>query len=1121
LDLLELRDRIGSASGVGQTVDALNSDNAKLRWGNVSGSALSMLLSKVLDQHRSDHLIILNDAEEAAYFLSDLEPLLGKRKAMLFPMSYRRPYELEEVDNSNVIQRAELLSRVRSSTSGNVIVTYPKALAEQVVSRRQLGKNTLSISTGETLALETLVEVLFEYHFERVDQVYEPGQFAVRGGIVDIYSFSHDLPYRIELFGDEVDSIRLFDPAEQLSVRKTKTATIVPNLHNEELVSELVPLLEYLPSSTVLWVNDLEHIIAELDNEFSEAQEAFAKLSPDSVQRKPELLYTNGALFHSEIDELSIIEFGLKNFLKNSEKVDFQVNPQPAFNKEFELLQAALIKHKEAGFESAIIAENPGQVERLNTIFEDMPLPKGTRVERPLFTSMVGSLHAGFIDKESKTLVFTDHQIFERFHRFKVRSGYKRCKEAFTLKELSGLNPGDFVTHIDHGVGRYSGLEKMDVNGKEQEAIRLIYRDNDILYVSIHSLHRISKYSGKEGTPPKINKIGSPAWKTLKNKTKSRVKDIAKDLIKLYAKRKSAKGFAFAPDNYMQTELEASFIYVDTPDQEKATLAVKEDMEKEFPMDRLVCGDVGFGKTEVAIRAAFKSVCDSKQVAVLVPTTILALQHYHTFKNRLKDLPCRVEYINRLRTKKDQTAILKDLEAGKVDILIGTHRIVGKDVQFKDLGLLILDEEQKFGVAVKEKLRNIKVNVDTLTLTATPIPRTLQFSLMGARDLSTISTPPPNRVPVLTELHTFSEELIRDAVKYEKSRGGQVFFVNNRVENIQEVAGMIKRLCPDVRVCIGHGQMDAVKLEDTMLRFIEGEYDVLVATTIIESGLDIPNANTMIINNANNFGLSDLHQLRGRVGRSDRKAFCYLLAPPTHMLTSEAKKRLTALSEFSDLGSGFNIAMRDLDIRGAGNLLGAEQSGFISDIGFDMYHKILDEAMQELKQGEFQELYKDEEKDLILTDCQLDTDLEILLPDDYVNNITERLKLYRELDDIKKEEELQKFLAGMEDRFGKAPEPALRMFDAVRLRWAAGKLGFARMRLKNGIMSGSFVADQASPFYQSPIFGHVIRYVQANPNRIQLKEKNGKLSLSFGQVNSVKRAKDLVEAMVPAIETVK
>ncbi|MFT5054734.1 MAG: transcription-repair coupling factor (superfamily II helicase), partial [Oceanospirillaceae bacterium] len=1073
MDLLELRDRIGSASGVGQTVDALNSDNAKLRWGNVSGSALSMLLSKVLDQHRSDHLIILNDAEEAAYFLSDLEPLLGKRKAMLFPMSYRRPYELEEVDNSNVIQRAELLSRVRSSTSGNVIVTYPKALAEQVVSRRQLGKNTLSISTGETLALETLVEVLFEYHFERVDQVYEPGQFAVRGGIVDIYSFSHDLPYRIELFGDEVDSIRLFDPAEQLSVRKTKTATIVPNLHNEELVSELVPLLEYLPSSTVLWVNDLEHIIAELDNEFSEAQEAFAKLSPDSVQRKPELLYTNGALFHSEIDELSIIEFGLKNFLKNSEKVDFQVNPQPAFNKEFELLQAALIKHKEAGFESAIIAENPGQVERLNTIFEDMPLPKGTRVERPLFTSMVGSLHAGFIDKESKTLVFTDHQIFERFHRFKVRSGYKRGKEAFTLKELSGLNPGDFVTHIDHGVGRYSGLEKMDVNGKEQEAIRLIYRDNDILYVSIHSLHRISKYSGKEGTPPKINKIGSPAWKTLKNKTKSRVKDIAKDLIKLYAKRKSAKGFAFAPDNYMQTELEASFIYVDTPDQEKATLAVKEDMEKEFPMDRLVCGDVGFGKTEVAIRAAFKSVCDSKQVAVLVPTTILALQHYHTFKNRLKDLPCRVEYINRLRTKKDQTAILKDLEAGKVDILIGTHRIVGKDVQFKDLGLLILDEEQKFGVAVKEKLRNIKVNVDTLTLTATPIPRTLQFSLMGARDLSTISTPPPNRVPVLTELHTFSEELIRDAVKYEKSRGGQVFFVNNRVENIQEVAGMIKRLCPDVRVCIGHGQMDAVKLEDTMLRFIEGEYDVLVATTIIESGLDIPNANTMIINNANNFGLSDLHQLRGRVGRSDRKAFCYLLAPPTHMLTSEAKKRLTALSEFSDLGSGFNIAMRDLDIRGAGNLLGAEQSGFISDIGFDMYHKILDEAMQELKQGEFQELYKDEEKDLILTDCQLDTDLEILLPDDYVNNITERLKLYRELDDIKKEEELQKFLAGMEDRFGKAPEPALRMFDAVRLRWAAGKLGFARMRLKNGIMSGSFVADQASPFYQSPIFGHV------------------------------------------------
>ena len=1074
-----------------------------------------MLMSQVVNEHRSDHLIILSDPEEAAYFLSDIEPLLGKRKAMLFPMSYRRPYELEEVDNSNVIQRAELLSRVRSSTSGNIIITYPKALAEKVVSRRQLGKNTLTLSTGETIDLETLIEALFEYHFERVDQVYEPGQFAVRGGIVDIYSYSHDLPYRVELFGDEVDSIRLFDPAEQLSVRKTKTATIVPNLHNEELVSELVPLLEYLPSSTVIWAKDVEDTKAQLDNEFGEAKDAFSRLSPDSVQRSPEQLYTDGALFISQLSEHSVIEFGLKNSDRSATDIRFETSPQPAFNKDFERLQATLIEHKEAGFECAIIAENPGQVERLTTIFEDMPLPQGTRVQRPLFTSMVGSLHAGFIDKDSKTLVFTDHQIFERFHRFKVRSGYKRGKEAFTLKELSGLNPGDFVTHIDHGVGRYSGLEKIDVNGKEQEAIRLVYKDNDILYVSIHSLHRISKFSGKEGTVPKINKIGSPAWKTLKNKTKSRVKDIAKDLIKLYAKRKAAKGFAYSPDNYLQTELEASFIYVDTPDQEKATIAVKEDMEKEYPMDRLVCGDVGFGKTEVAIRAAFKAVCDSKQVAVLVPTTILALQHYHTFKNRLKDLPCRVEYINRLRTRKDQTRILKDLEDGKVDILIGTHRIVGKDVKFKDLGLLILDEEQKFGVAVKEKLRNMKVNIDTLTLTATPIPRTLQFSLMGARDLSTITTPPPNRVPVITELHTINEELIRDAIMYETSRGGQVFFVNNRVENIQEVAGMIKRLCPDVRVCIGHGQMDPVKLEDTMLRFIEGEYDVLVATTIIESGLDIPNANTMIINNANNFGLSDLHQLRGRVGRSDKKAFCYLLAPPTHMLTTEARKRLTALSEFSDLGSGFNIAMRDLDIRGAGNLLGAEQSGFISDIGFDMYHKILDEAMQELKQGEFHELYKDEEKDLILTDCQLDTDLEILLPDDYVNNITERLKLYRELDEIKKEEELSQFHKNLEDRFGPAPEPALRMFNAVRLRWAAGKLGFVRLRLKNGKMSGSFVADQESPFYQSPIFGHVIRYVQSNPSRIQLREKNGKLNLSFGKVDSVKRAKELMEDMVP------
>lgn len=1116
MDISSIAERLKDSAGVKETLAKIGGNH--LRWTGVCGSAQALFISRVLEENRSDHLIVLNDREEASYFLSDLEALIGKRKAFLFPMSHRTPYELEEVDNASVIQRAEVLSRVRASTTGNIIVTYPKALSEKVVSRRELGKNTLNLSTGDEITLEDLAHQLQDYDFDHVDQVYEPGQFAIRGGIVDIYSFSHDLPYRIEFFGDEIESMRLFDPAEQLSVRKTRTATIVPNINDEVRMTELVDLLEYLPSSTVVWLKDVEQAMLKMDSEFESAEEAYKALPAETVQREPKFKYSNGEVLLRLLEDRSTVEFGLKSFMPKSETIEFDTLPQPHFNKDFELLQETLIQSKQEGYDCVIVAENPGQVERLNSIFDDLPLPQGTRVEKPFFSSMVGSLHEGFIDQESKLLIFTDHQIFERFHRFRLRSGYKRGKEALTLKDITGLNPGDFVTHIDHGVGKFAGLEKIDANGKEQEAIRLVYKDGDILYVSIHSLHRISKYSGKEGTLPKINKLGSPAWKALKKKTKGRVKDIAKDLIKLYAKRKAAKGFAFNPDNYLQTELEASFMYVDTPDQEKATIAVKEDMEKEYPMDRLVCGDVGFGKTEVAIRAAFKAVCDSKQVAVLVPTTILALQHYHTFSKRLKELPCRVEYINRWKTKKQQTAILKDLADGKVDILIGTHRIVGKDVKFKDLGLLVVDEEQKFGVAIKDKLKNLKVNVDTLTLTATPIPRTLQFSLMGARDLSTINTPPPNRYPVLTELQTFNEELVRDAILYETSRGGQVFFVNNRVENIQEVAGMINRLCPDVRVCIGHGQMEPARLEDTMLRFIEGEYDVLVATTIIESGLDIPNANTMIINNANNFGLSDLHQLRGRVGRSNKKAFCYLLAPPMTMLSSDARKRLQALTEFSNLGSGFNIAMRDLDIRGAGNLLGGEQSGFISDIGFDMYHKILDEAMKELKQGEYKELYAHEFKDAPITDCVLDTDLEILLPDDYVNNITERLRLYRELDDITEEDKLNKFAADLEDRFGQLPDPALRLMNAVRLRWTASKIGFEKLIIKKGHMFGSFVADQESPFYQSATFSYVIQFVQRNPDRVQLREKNGKLQLSFGKMESVKTALETIKLMVPAPE---
>ncbi|MGK0385101.1 MAG: transcription-repair coupling factor (superfamily II helicase), partial [Bacteroidia bacterium] len=963
---------------------ALKQDRAKVRLRGVAGSAYAFLAAEVIKKSNEHHLFVLSDQEAAAYFLSDLELLMGKKKVLFYPMSYRRPYELEETDNSNVIQRGEVLNALQAGTSQQLIVTYSKALTEKVISKKTLRKSTFGVSVGEEIDLDFINEMLYEFHFERVDQVYEPGQFAIRGGIVDVFSFAQELPYRIELFGDEVDSIRAFDPAEQLSIKSLRKATIVPNVQDEILLADKVPFFDFISGKTTIWTQDIDDLKLQVEEELKEAKISFDNLSSVVGQSKPSDKYVNVDEILASLEARRVVEFGQRTFYKDSVEVQFSMAAQPVVNKDFNLLQQILIENKKQGYQNILLVDNPGQIERLISIFDDLPLPQGTRMEKPFFTSMMMSIHEGFVNHEMKVACFTDHQIFERYHRFRLRQGYKRGKEAFTLKELSGLNPGDFVTHIDHGVGKFAGLEKIDVNGKLQETIRLVYRDNDILYVSIHSLHRITKYSSKDGAEPKINKIGSPVWKTLKAKTKKQVKDIAKDLIKLYAERRSKKGFAFTPDTYLQTELEASFIYEDTPDQEKATVAFKADMEKEYPMDRLICGDVGFGKTEIAIRAAFKAVADGKQVAILVPTTILALQHARTFKARLKEFPCNVDYINRLKTRKQQTDTLKRVAEGQVDILIGTHRIVGKDVNFKDLGLLIIDEEQKFGVSVKEKLKRMKVNVDTLTLTATPIPRTLQFSLMGARDLSVINTPPPNRHPVITELHTFSEELIRDAVQYEVSRGGQVFFVNNRVQNIKEVAGMISRLCPDVRVCVGHGQMEPAMLEDTMMRFIEGEYDVLVATTIIESGLDISNANTIIINNANNFGLSDLHQMRGRVGRSNKKAFCYLLAPPTTMLSSEAKKRLKAIEEFSDLGSGFNIAMRDLDIRGAGNLLGAEQSGFISDIGIEMYHKILDEAVQELKESEFKELFKDEPKREFVRECQVDTDLEILFPDTYV-----------------------------------------------------------------------------------------------------------------------------------------
>ncbi|MCB0755434.1 MAG: transcription-repair coupling factor [Flavobacteriales bacterium] len=1111
----ELIGLFAGSKQIGILKEQLKPDASKVRLRGVAGSANSFIASEVIKSTADHHLFVLTDKETAAYFLSDLELLMGKKKVLFYPMSYRRAYELEETDNSNVIQRGEVLNALQASTSQQIIVTYSQALAEKVISKKTLRKNTFTVGVGEDLDLDFINEMLHEYHFERVDQVYEPGQFAIRGGIIDVFSFAQELPYRIELFGDEVDSIRAFDPAEQLSVKSLRKATIVPNVQDEVLLQEKVPFFDFLSGKTTVWVEDVEELKLRVDKELDDAKLAFAQLGNTVGRAAPAEKYVSSDEILTSLEEKRTVEFGVRTYFRNAEEVQFDTAPQPVVNKDFNLLQKILIDNKNAGYQNVLLVDNPGQVERLHSIFDDLPLPDGTRVEKPFFTSMVMSIHEGFVNHELKLACFTDHQIFERYHRYRMREGYKRGKQALTLKEISGLNPGDYVTHIDHGVGKFAGLEKIDVNGKPQETIRLVYRDNDILYVSIHSLHRISKYSSKEGEEPKINKLGSPAWKNLKAKTKRQVKDIAKDLIKLYAKRRAQKGFAFAPDTYLQTELEASFIYEDTPDQEKATEAFKADMEKDYPMDRLICGDVGFGKTEVAIRAAFKAVADGKQVAVLVPTTILALQHARTFRSRLKEFPCTVDYINRFKTRKQQTETLKKVADGQIDILIGTHRIVGKDVKFKDLGLLIIDEEQKFGVAVKDKLKKMKVNVDTLTLTATPIPRTLQFSLMGARDLSVINTPPPNRYPVITELHTFNEELIRDAIMYEVGRGGQVFFVNNRVENIQQVAGMISRLCPDVHVCVGHGQMEPSKLEDTMMRFMEGEYDVLVATTIIESGLDISNANTIIINNANHFGLSDLHQMRGRVGRSNKKAFCYLLAPPVTMLTPEARKRLKAIEEFSDLGSGFNIAMRDLDIRGAGNLLGAEQSGFISDIGIEMYHKILDEAVNELKETEFKELFKDEPAKPFVEDCQIDTDLEILLPDQYVNAIAERLALYRELDDLENAKQLAEFERRLIDRFGPIPAQGIQLLETIRLRWIAKALGFEKLILKHNTLVGYFVSDPESGYYQGEGFALILNFIKSNPQKAIMRQKNDKLTLRFEKVSTITEAISLLADISP------
>lgn len=1087
------------------------------------GSSFSFVFQAIFKQSNKPFLLIFNEKEEAAYYLNDLEQMIGANDVLFYPSSYRRPYQIEETDNANILLRSEVLNRINSRKKPAVIVTYPEALFEKVVTRKDLEKNTLKIAVGETVTIDFINEVLFEYEFKRVDFITEPGEFSVRGGILDVFSFSNDNPYRIEFFGNEVDSIRTFDVETQLSLEKQTKITIIPNLENKFIDSSNVVMtresfLEYISDKTVLCIENTEFLTSQLDKLFSKAIETFEKLSKEVKHASPEHLFLNQETFLRKAFDFSIIELSNTPFFKTTKTFEFHIQPQPSFNKQFDLLLNNLSDNHFNGYTNYLFCSNEAQANRFHDIFESLDETNHENVRKQYHT-MVSSLYQGFIDEENQIACYTDHQIFERYHKFNIKNGYSK-KQTLTLKELNSLSVGDYVTHIDHGIGKFGGLQKIQVEGKTQEAIKLAYADNDIVYVSIHSLHKISKYTGKDGTPPKIYKLGSIAWKTLKQKTKARVKHIAFNLIQLYAKRRLEKGFACAPDSYLQKELESSFIYEDTPDQITATQDVKADMEKDRPMDRLVCGDVGFGKTEVAIRAAFKAVDNSKQVAILVPTTILAYQHYRTFTERLKDMPVNIGYLNRFRTAKEKAKTIEDLASGKLDILIGTHQLVNKNVVFKDLGLLIVDEEQKFGVNVKDKLKTIAANVDTLTLTATPIPRTLQFSLMAARDLSVITTAPPNRYPIESQVVGFNEELIRDAVSYEIQRNGQVFFINNRIENIKEIAGMIQRLVPDARVGIGHGQMEGNKLEELMLGFMNGEFDVLVATTIIESGLDVPNANTIFINNANNFGLSDLHQMRGRVGRSNKKAFCYFICPPYSVMTDDARKRIQALEQFSELGSGFNIAMKDLEIRGAGDLLGGEQSGFINEIGFETYQKIMNEAIEELKENEFKDLYDDgnaDENKEYVKELQIDTDFELLFPDEYINNITERLNLYNELGSIKDEAGLLAYENKLIDRFGPLPKEASALLNSIRIKWIATKMGLEKIIMKQGKLIGYFVGDQQSDYYNSKQFRHMLQFVQQHENICKMKEKDTKnglrLLITFENVKSINRALEFMELM--------
>ena len=1060
----------------------------------LAGSSVAFMTAAAFLATRRVQIVFCDDKEQAAYYFNDLAAIAGDEKVFFFPSSYKRSIRYGQPEPADIILRTEALKAL----SGNepvIIICYPEALMETVVPRQTLFDQTLQLHKGERVDLPFLHQFLEELHFERVDFVCEPGQYALRGSIIDIFSFAHDEPFRIDFWGAEVDSIRTFDTDTQLSTAAFESMTIVPDLRTYNADEERISLPEYAPANAIFWFQNVGVFLSLLEKGIDAAS--------DAMENKQNLLLDPNS-FKSLLDERFLFVTGTSGWKNGFSTFEMQFKPQPLFHKNFELLFDDLRSKTGDGYQLYILSNSDKQIERLHSIFEDSK--SGIS-----FSPLKPTLHEGFIDCEHKFCFYTDHQIFERFHKFKLKSDKLRTNKAsLTLKEINQLNPGDYVVHTDHGIGRFDGLTRTELNGKQQEVVKITYKDGDVLFVSIHSLHRISKFKSKESTPPNISKLGTGAWQRLKQKTKSRVKDIARDLIKLYAKRREEKGFAFSADTYMQNEMEASFLYEDTPDQTKSTQAVKTDMESPVPMDRLVCGDVGFGKTEVAMRAAFKACADNKQVAVLVPTTILAFQHYNTFKDRFSNFPVNVEYVSRFRKPTEIKETLQRVKQGKVDILIGTHRLTSNDVHFKDLGLLIIDEEQKFGVAIKEKLKQMRVNVDTLTLTATPIPRTLQFSLMGARDLSVINTPPPNRFPIQTEVHTFNEDIIREAIQYELERDGQVFFIHNRVQNIREVEDMIRRTVPDVRTIVGHGQMDGKELEKVMLDFIAGKFDVLIATTIVESGLDIPNANTIIINDAQNYGLSDLHQLRGRVGRSNKKAFCYLMAPPLSSLPQEARRRLQAIEQFADLGSGFQIALQDLDIRGAGNMLGAEQSGYIENIGLETYNQILDEAIRELADEEFPELFGERQTERfskgILHDCQIETDLELCFPDNYINNTAERISLYRRLDALNEEKGLKLLEEEIVDRFGPLPANASEMMDVVRLRWSAQQMGFEKLILKNGKMLGFFISDQDSPYYRSETFTQILSYLKNNPKSCKITEKNQRLSLNFDNITTVNQA---------------